>query len=117
MINSFRDMDVWQKAHYLSVEVFRLTNPLPRSEDYALTSQLRRSSNSISANIAEGFGRTTKKDKNYFYTVARGSAYETQNHLLYGNGVDYFDLETTESLISEYDDMIHQLNKIMKSLG
>lgn len=117
MINSFRDMDVWQKAHNLSVEVFRLTNPLPRSEDYALTSQLRRSSNSISANIAEGFGRTTKKDKNYFYTVARGSAYETQNHLLYGNGVDYFDLETTESLISEYDDLIHQLNKIMKSLS
>jgi four helix bundle protein len=110
-------MDVWQKAHELSIRVFKISSGLPKAEDYALTSQIRRSSNSISANIAEGFGRTTKKDKSYFYTVARGSAYETQNHLLYGNGVDYFDLETTESLISEYDDLIHQLNKIMKSLG
>jgi four helix bundle protein len=117
MIKSFRDMDVWQKAHNLSVEVFRLTNPLPRSEDYALTSQLRRSSNSISANIAEGFGRTTKKDKSYFYTVARGSAYETQNHLLYGNGVNYFEEKVVNQLIQEYDELIHQLNKIMKSLG
>lgn len=110
-------MEVWQTAHNLSLEIFEITKDLPKSEDYALTSQIRRSSNSISANIAEGFGRRTKKDKKYFYTISRGSAHETQNHLLYGNGVCYFQDQVTEHLLEEYDDLIHQLNKIMKALG
>ena len=50
-------MPVWQKAHQLSIEIFKITANLPRSEDYGLTSQIRRSSNSVPANIAEGFGR------------------------------------------------------------
>jgi four helix bundle protein len=109
-------MDVWKKAHNLSVKAFRMTANLPRSEDYALTSQIRRSSNSVAANIAEAFGRRTSKDKNYFYTVSRGSGYETQNHLLYGFDIDYFKLDDVEQLIVEYDDLIHQLNKIMNKL-
>lgn len=117
MIKSFRDMEVWQKAHELSLEIFDITKNLPRSEDYALTSQIRRSSNSVSANIAEAFGRRTKKDKSYFYTISRGSAFETQNHLLYGKGVGYFNEEVTSKLFDEYGDLIHQLNKIMKSLS
>jgi len=116
MIKSFRDMDVWQDSFQLSIAVFNLTKDLPRSEDYALTSQIRRSSNSISANIAEAFGRRTSKDKIYFYTVSRGSAYETQNHLLYGDGVEYFDKEIIDDLVQKYDDLIHQLNKITNKL-
>lgn len=110
-------MEVWQKANELAIEVFKLTIPLPRSEDYALTSQIRKSSNSVSANIAEGFGRRTKKDKSYFYTIARGSAFEAQSHLKYGNGVVYFTDEDTKRLFSEYEELIHQLNKIMKLIG
>lgn len=110
-------MEVWKLAHNLSVKLFQSTTPLPRSEDYALTSQIRRSSNSISANIAEAFGRRTKKDKIYFNTISRGSAFETQNHLLYGNGGKYFKDEDISDLLVEYDNMIHQLNKIMKTLG
>ena len=115
-IRSFRDMEVWKLAHYLSVRIFQLTISLPRSEDYALTSQIRRSSNSISANIAEAFGRRTKKDKIYFYTISRGSAFETQSHLLYGDDVKYFKDKETSNLLVEYDELIHQLNKIMKTL-
>lgn len=63
MYKSFEDMTVWQLAHQLSVEVFLLSHQLPRSEDYGLTSQIRRAANSISANIAEGYGRKTSKDK------------------------------------------------------
>jgi four helix bundle protein len=117
MIKTFRDMQVWQKAHELSIEVFNITKNLPRSEDYALTSQIRESSNSASSNIAEGFGRRSKKDKKHFYTISRGSAFETQNHLLYGNAVEYFADEITDYLLDEYDDLIFQLNKIMKSLN
>lgn len=110
-------MEVWEKALRLSVEIFDLTKALPRSEDYGLTSQIRRAASGISAAIAEGFGRKTKKDKNYFYMVSRSSAFETQSHLIYGNKISYFENEETERLLKEYDELIHQLNKVMKSLS
>ena len=114
--NSFTEMPVWQKAHLLAVEVFKLTIGLPRSEDYGLTSQIRKSSNGVAACIAEGFGRSTKKDKSNFYIIARGSSFETQNHLLYGNKVGYFEAQITQRLFDEYNELIHELNKLIKSL-
>lgn len=66
MFKSFREMSVWQNALNLSNIVFKLTTSLPKSEDYGLTSQIRRSSNSTTGNIAEAFGRKTKKDKSIF---------------------------------------------------
>ncbi len=109
-------MPVWKKAHDLSVEVFDISIPLPKSEDYGLKSQIRRSANSVSANIAEAFGRNTNKDKASFYINARGSAYETQSHLLYGYKVGYCKKESIQSLIDDYKKLIHELNKIIKTL-
>ena len=109
-------MPVWQRAHKLANEVFNLTVNLPRSEDYSLTSQIRRSSNGVAACISEGFGRSTKRDKSNFYVIARGSSFETQNHLLYGNKVGYFESQLTNRLFDEYDILIYELNKIIKSL-
>ena len=100
----------------LAEEVFRLTSNLPKAEDYGLTSQIRRSSNSVSANIAEAFGRCTKKDKSYFYIVARGSSFETQNHLMYERRVGYFESDRAQKLMLDYDSLIHELNKILKTL-
>jgi four helix bundle protein len=116
MYKSFTEMPIWQKAHELAVKVFQMTINLPRSEDYGLTSQIRKSSNSVPGNISEGFGRRTKKDKANFYTIARGSAFETQNHLLYGNKVGYFESETTNRLFDEYSDLVFSLNKLTNSL-
>lgn len=117
MYTSFTDMPVWQKSMDLAVEVFTVTVSLPKSEDYGLTSQLRRSANSVSANISEGFGRNSNKDKCQFYIVARGSAYETQNHLLYGNRVGYFSKQKSDELISQYGDLIFEINKLIKTLS
>ena len=116
MYHSFTEMPVWQKAHQLSIDIFQMTIGLPRSEDYGLTSQIRRSSNSIAGNIAEGFGRRTKRDKSNFYTIARGSAFETQNHLLYGNKIGYFEELNTTNCFEEYSILILELNKLIKSL-
>ena len=66
-------MPVWQKAHSLAVEVFNLTIGLPGSEDYGLTSQIRKSSNGAAAFITEGFGRSTKKDKSLVKMGSRTS--------------------------------------------
>ncbi len=100
----------------LSKAVFKLSLKLPRSEDYGLTSQIRRSSNSVSSNIAEGFGRNRQKDKCYFYIISRGSAFETQHHLLYGQHIGYFSEESVKVLIKYYNNLIYDLNKIIKSL-
>lgn len=117
MYSNFSEMPVWQKAHKLSVEVFNISINLPRSEDYGLTSQIRRAGNSVSANISEGFGRKTNKDKMHFYIIARGSAFETQNHLIYGTEIGYFQKEKSNELINRYSDLIFEINKIIKTLS
>ena len=110
-------MPVWQNAHKLATEVYKLTTDLPRSEDYSLTSQIRRSSNSIPANIAEGFGRKTAKDKVNFYVISRGSAFETQNHLIYGKAIGYFSITQSNLLVEQYDNLVFEINKIISSLS
>jgi four helix bundle protein len=110
-------MPVWQQANYIAVEIFKLTVSFPRAEDYGLTSQIRRASNSVSANIAEAFGRRTKKDKGMFYVFSRGSAFETQSHIFYANDVGYIEKDTANKLIAKYNDLIYELNKIISSLS
>jgi four helix bundle protein len=63
----FTKMPVWQSAHRLVLLVYRLTSTFPREEQYALTSQIRRASVSVSSNVAEGFGRQHSRDKAQFY--------------------------------------------------
>jgi four helix bundle protein len=111
---SFQDMEVWKEALKLSTEIFMPSGKLPKCEDYGLTSQLRRSANSVNANIAEAFGRSTGPDKSRIYVFAKGSAYETQSHLIYGTSVGYFDHSTINALVDKYEHLITSLNKIIK---
>lgn len=117
MINDFTEMPVWQKAMDIAEECFNLSENLPRKEDYALTSQLRRSAESISANIAEGFGRRTSKDKSRFYDISRGSAFETKSHLIYGARVKYFQESEYQKIKKLIEEVIHELNKINNFLN
>jgi len=117
MYTSFTEMPVWQNALELSVKVYKITMHLPRSEDYGLISQIRRSANSVSSNIAEAFGRSSGKDKSNFYIYSRGSATETQHHLLYGCKVGYFEKSEVDLLINDYSTLIYNLNKILKTLS
>jgi len=81
MYKSFKDMPIWLEAMEIAEKVFKLTDKLPRKEDYGFTSQIRRAGLSISANIAEAYGRNHTADKINFYYFARGSVTETQSHL------------------------------------
>ena len=114
---SFRDMDVWKKAFELSVEVHKISSKLPRCEDYGLTSQIRRSSKSVNANIAEAFGRNTSPDKCRIYIFSGGSAHETQNHLIYGTDCGYFNKLKSDNLVNKSDTLVHDINKIIRSLS
>lgn len=113
---SFEEMPVWQKAMELSVKIFKLTESLPRKEDYGLTSQMRRSGLSVPGNIAEGFGRKHTKDKLNFYYDSRGSLSETKNHLIYGHRVGYFDQLNRDDLTLLIDDTWKELNMLISSL-
>ena len=117
MINDFTEMPVWQKAMDVAEKCFIISENLSRKEDYALTSQLRRSAESISANIAEGFGRRTSKDKSRFYDISRGSAFETKSHLIYGVRVKYFQDTQYLEIKNIIDEVIHELNKITTYLN
>jgi four helix bundle protein len=112
----FTEMPIWNTAINIADLVFKITDNLPRKEDYGLTSQLRRSSVSISSNIAEGYGRNGERDKIKFYIYARGSAFETKSQLLYGVKVNYFKAEETTPIIKLVDEIILDINKINKTL-
>jgi four helix bundle protein len=115
MYASFEDMPVWHKAMELAAQVFTLTEPLPKKEDYGLTSQIRRSALSVSGNIAEGFGRQHTKDKLNFYYIARGSLAETKSHLIYGSKVGYFQQPELISLSQLIENIWQELNKLINS--
>ena len=116
MYEDFQQLPVWQIASQLAVDIFGLTENLPRKEDYGLTSQIRRSSLSISDNIAEGFGRQHSADKIKFYIYSRGSANETKNQLIYGNRVGYFNEQKVQDYIENIHRIIESLNKIIKTI-
>ena len=89
---------------------------MPRTEDYGLTSQIRCSAESISANIAEGFGKSSINDKVRFYEIAKGSAFETKSHLIYGQKVGYFKEDSINHLFKELNVIIFEINKLKKAL-
>ncbi len=86
---AFPDLEVWQLAHVVNLKIYRLTEDLPRREMYGISSQMRRASYSIPANIVEGFGRRATRDKAHFYTIAMGSAEEVKYGLLAARDLGY----------------------------
>ncbi len=81
-MKDFHELKVWQKAHQLTLAVYQTTATFPREELYGLTSQLRRCSASIAANLAEGCGRNGDAEFARFCSIAMGSASELEYHLL-----------------------------------
>jgi four helix bundle protein len=112
-IERFEDMQVWQDAQNLAVSVYSLTKSFPAEEQYALSNQMRRCSSSISANIAEGFGRKSSKDKSQFYRIAYGSLLETKNFIYLAQRLNYIPEATTANLVNEIESLQRQINAIL----
>lgn len=87
-MRDFRKLDVWARAHRLTLALYKVTRSFPKEELYGLTSQIRRSSASICANIAEGCGRGGDKEFRRFLLIALGSASELEYHLLLSADLD-----------------------------
>jgi four helix bundle protein len=107
-IKSFTDLNVWREGHHLVVEVYKVTGLFPKSETFSLVDQMRRAASSVTANIAEGFGRQTYKEKLQFYYMAQGSLTELKNFILIARDVDYLNQKDFDLLV-EYANTTHKL--------
>ena len=79
-MKDFRNLKVWERAHYLTLAVYKTTSRFPREEVYGLTSQIRRCSASIAANLAEGCGKRGNNEFQRYLQIASGSASELDYH-------------------------------------
>ena len=115
-IKNFYDLDAWKKAYKFVLEVYKKTKKFPKEELYGTTSQLRRASSSITANIAEGFGRYHFKDKIKFYYNARGSIYEVRNFLTLAKDLGYVkDIELYNEIVQKVIQGSKVLNGLIRS--
>ena len=110
---SFKELIVWQKAHQLVLNLYKATKHFPKEEMYGLTSQLRRSSVSVAANIAEGFKKKGIADKLKYMNTPQGSLSESDYHLLLANDLEYFD---TNGLLNDVDEVGRLLESYMKGI-
>jgi four helix bundle protein len=81
-MRNYEDLVVWEKAHKLTLAIYKETNAFPREERFGLTSQVRRASSSIPSNLAEGCGRRSDGELGRFVQIAMGSGAELSYHLL-----------------------------------
>lgn len=114
---SFKDLIVWQKAYKFVLDIYRATETFPKSELYGITSQMRRASVSIAANIAEGFKRKGKQDKLRFYNIAEGSIEEVKFFLMLSKDLNFLNdsslfekLEEVSKLLNGYSQTISKNN-------
>ncbi|MGB8770434.1 MAG: four helix bundle protein [Candidatus Korobacteraceae bacterium] len=108
-MRNYEDLEVWQKAHALTIKVYRVTDSFPRSEMFGLTSQVRRSASSIGANLAEGCGRWGDAELGRYVQIAMGSASELQNHMGLAKDLQFLSL-------AEYATILNKLTSIRQML-
>lgn len=115
-MRDFRKLDVWQKAHQLTLTVYKSTVYFPKDELYGLTSQVRRASASIPANIAEGCGRDGAAELARFLQIAMGSASELEYHLLLAHDLGFVDSSTYQELDSNVVEVKRMLAAFIQKL-
>lgn len=115
-MKTFYELEVWQKAHQLTLDVHRATVSFPVEERFGLVSQLRRSAASVPANIAEGFGRGTTKDFLRFLDISGGSLNETRYFLLLSRDLGHLSHEQHKRLDEQCDEVGRLLGGLVRSL-
>ena len=115
-MQSFRNLKVWEKAHAVTLDIYKMSRAFPKEELYGLTSQIRRACASIPANIAEGCGRNGDVEFARFLHIAVGSASELDYHLLLARDLHFVDIEVYEQLASELAEVKRMLRAVCNCL-
>ena len=116
LVQDFRDLKVWHKAHALVLSIYRLTRGFPSDERFGITSQLRRAASSIPANIAEGCGRDGNKELNRFLQIGMGSASEVEYFLLLAHDLQFVDSSTHQEAHGRLIEVKRMLASLIRSL-
>jgi four helix bundle protein len=117
-MHNFRELVVWQVAMMLAKQVYEITALFPSNEKYGLVSQLNRSVVSIPANIAEGSGRGSDKEFSHFLSIALGSAYELETHLLLAQSFGFVEpdqFSVVLELVQKIQKMINKFKDRLKN--
>jgi four helix bundle protein len=114
--SNFRDLEIWQKAMALTLQIYKATKTFPKEEMFGLTSQLRRAAVSIPSNIAEGRGRLSDKAFLIFIGHARGSLYEVQTQMELAHGLGYVDDAEANKITANCIELSQKLNAFLNKL-
>jgi four helix bundle protein len=115
-IQSYRDLDVWQKGMALAENCYRITKTFPKEEVYGMVSQIRRAAVSIPANIAEGYGREYRTEYIRFLRIAQGSLKELETHLLLAVRVDLITTEIAQPILAQCESTGKLLHALLRAL-
>ena len=116
-MKDFRNLSVWNKAHQVTLEVYRLTKSFPKDERFGLISQVCRCSVSIPSNIAEGCGRKGDKEFARFVQIAMGSASELEYQLLLSRDLKYLNENNYEDIANKVVDIKRMLAGLLNKLS
>lgn len=111
-IKSYKDLEIYKKGIALSLEIYTISTSFPSNEIYGITSQIRRASTSVPANIAEGYGRESGKSYIQFLKISRGSLYELDTFLTIAYGLNYLTIDQ----YNKFHEMTEELSKMLNSL-
>ncbi|TGV04293.1 four helix bundle protein [Flavivirga rizhaonensis] len=111
-IYSFEKLEVWKEAIKLAVNTYNYTKSFPKEEEFGLISQMRRSSVSVSSNIAEGTARLTNKDKAHFMTIAYSSTLELLNQAIISKELQFISEENYKSIRLEVESITNKINAL-----
>jgi len=115
-MKDFRQLKVWEKAHYLALAIYKASVNFPKEELYGLTSQIRRSSVSVPTNIAEGCGRNSDAEFARFLQIAMGSASETEYLLLLAHELSFLRNNDYKKLQNDTEEVKRMLASFLKTL-
>ena len=115
-VNTYKDLIVWQKAMEMTIALYQIVKKLPKEETYALSDQMRRAAISIPSNIAEGFGRNSKKEYIQFLFIANGSVCELETQLILCVYFKYFTEQEILPIINLLDEIKRIIMTITKKL-
>jgi len=115
----FKDLKVWQKAHQVVLEIYKITKDYPGEEKFGLVVQMRRAAVSVPANIAEGFRKRGKKDKANFYNIAQGSLDELYYYMILSKDLEYLPLglpDCYSRLTGKIEEIARMLTGLIKAV-
>jgi four helix bundle protein len=115
--NSYRDLEVWKKAVRLAKIIYEITSQFPDKENYGLTRQIQRSAVSVSADIAEGQARNSRKEFRYFLGISLGSLAELETLLTIAHEISYIPTSILDEVNGQTDEITRMIKGILKHLS